>query len=136
MVAEVHLTDRIDAGSLDGVLHVCRDGAGAQADTADAVLGVFLVDAACQCQYTGLGCTIVAPAFNGIAGSTGADVDDDAGTVFFHAGQYRAQTVVDALEVDVDHLIPACRVGIGQSGNGVDDPGVVDQYVDGTEGNR
>jgi hypothetical protein len=76
MGARVQLAYRIDARSANAGLHPGGDCAGAQSQDADALRAILLVSRAGERQDGGLGCAVMAPAFQRACSGTGTDVDE------------------------------------------------------------
>ena len=75
----------------------------------------------------------MAPTLQRPVGGARADIDDHAAALFDHDRQGRAHTEIHALEVGIDGGRPFVRVGFRHAAERLDDPGIVDEDVEGSE---
>src|SRR5260221_2131217 len=76
------------------------------------------------------GCVGRARHLRDMAAGPGRNVDDAAVLLLAHRRQHRAHAVQDAVEIDIDELVPAFELHVGPAALWNIDAGVVDQEVD------
>src|SRR5262245_32233914 len=126
----IELADGIDAGGLDGDLHVRRHGPWTEANDTNASFAALLVSAARQHQYSSLAGAIMTPALQRACRRAGADVDDNSAPLTLHDRNGRAHGKIHALVVDVGDARPLFGVGAGQTRDRLDQSGVVDENIE------
>ncbi|MNQ42387.1 hypothetical protein D3C85_560900 [compost metagenome] len=78
--------------------------------------------------YRELGAHVGHVVGEGLAPGHGADIDDRAMLALDHAGYYGMNAVEQAFYIDVEHLLPLCRV-LGRDVPQQHDAGIIDQGV-------
>src|SRR5262245_18790735 len=126
----IELADGIDAGSLDGDLHVRRHCPWTESDDTDASFAALLVSAARQHQDSSLAGAIVTPALQRACRRAGTDVDDNSVPLTRHDRYGCAHGEIHALVVDVGNARPLFGVGAGQTRDRLDQSGVVDENIE------
>src|SRR5262245_65152485 len=111
----IELADGIDAGGLDGGLHVRRHCPWTEADDTNASFAALLVGATRQHQDGSLAGAIVTPALQRACRRAGTDVDDDSAPLTLHDRNSRAHATIHALVVDVGDARPVLGVAVGRT---------------------